>query len=96
MFGMTFDASSDISNRSTVAMNAIRPATRAWTKGSLRAREKAGTSTLRLVLYPRDGAKRPMRMHVFVRIEASESVCVLANKRSRSLLRIRSVSFVCT
>lgn len=94
MFGITLEAISGTSKQSMVAMNAISPATRVCTKVSLRALENAGTRTLRFVLYPSEGPSRPINMHVFVRIEGSVSVCALASNRSRSLLRMRSVSFV--
>lgn len=74
IFGITLEASSGLSKQSTVAMNAINPATLACTKGSLRARENAGTRTLRLVLYPSVGPSRPRRMHVLVLIDGSVSV----------------------
>jgi hypothetical protein len=45
-----------------------------------------------LVFGPKMGASRPRRIHVFVRIDGSVSVCILARSRSRSLLRVRSLS----
>ena len=93
MLGITLEARSGTSKQSIVAMKAIRPATLAWTNGSLSARENAGMRTFRLVLWPKDGARRPSRMQVFVRIEGSKSVCDLARSRRRSLLRILSVNY---
>lgn len=90
---MTLVASSEISKQSIVAIKAIRPATLACTKESFRALENAGTSTLRLVLYPRVGPSRPIRIQVFVLIEASESVCIFASNLRRSLFMIRSESY---
>ena len=73
MLGMTLEASSSVSKQSIVAMKPISPATRAWTKGSFSAFVKAGTRTLRLVLYPSVGPSLPTRMHAFVLMEASGS-----------------------
>lgn len=94
IFGITFTAISSISKQSIVAMNAMSPATRAWTKVSLRARENAGTKTFRLVLYPKEGPKRPIRIHVLVLIEGSGSICNLANRRKRSLFSKRSLNWM--
>lgn len=87
---MTFPARSSRSKISTVAIIAIRPATLACTKGSLRLLANAGTRTFFLVLGPSIGASRPRRIQVFVRIEGSVSVCILAKSLRRSLLRVRS------
>src|ERR1700733_8208515 len=78
ILGITFVANSSTSNTSTLAMNAINPATLACTNGSFNALEKAGTRTLRLVLYPKDGPRRPIRIQALVRIEASGSICIFA------------------
>jgi hypothetical protein len=71
--GMTFVANSSFSKHPIVAMKPMSPATLACTNGSLSALENAGTSTLRFVLYPREGPRRPTRMQEFVRIDASGS-----------------------
>jgi len=94
MPGITLEARSGTSKQSIAAIKAMRPATRAWTNGSFNARENAGTRTFCLVLCPNDGARRPRRMQVFVRIEGSTSIWVLAKRRRRSLLRIRSVNYM--
>lgn len=73
MLGMTLEASSSVSKQSIVAMKPIRPATRAWTKGSFKAFVKAGTKTLRFVLYPSVGPSLPTRIHALVLMEASGS-----------------------
>ena len=93
MQGMTFEAISSISKHSIVAINAIRPATLAWTKLSFRLRVKAGTKTFLLVLYPSEGAIRPSRMHVLVRMDASVSIWLFARCLRRSLFKTRSESF---
>jgi hypothetical protein len=46
-----------------------------------------------LVLYPNVGPSLPMRMQVFVRMEGSESICIFARRRRRSLFRRRSLSW---
>ena len=92
IFGITFPARSSLSKISTVAIIAINPATRAWTKGSFRLLANAGTRTFFFVFGPSIGASRPSRIQVFVRIEGSASVCILANSLKRSLLRVRSLS----
>lgn len=74
IFGMTFPAKSSLSKHSTVAMKAIKPATLACTNGSFNDLAKAGTSTLRFVLGPSIGARRPRRMQVLVLIDGSVSV----------------------
>ena len=89
---MTFPAKSSRSKISTVAMSAINPATLACTNGSRSDLAKAGTSTFFLVFVPKLGARRPIKMQVFVRMDGSVSVCILARRRRRSLFRIRSVS----
>ena len=71
MFGTTFPAKSSLSKHSTVAMRAMSAATRAWTNGSFRLRAKAATKTFFFVFGPSFGARRPSRMHVFVRIDGS-------------------------
>lgn len=92
IFGITFPAKSSLSKISTVAINAIRPATLAWTNGSFKLRANAGTRTFFFVFGPRMGASRPRRIHVFVRMEGSVSVCILARRRRRSLFNVRSLS----
>ena len=93
ILGTTFPAISSTSNTSTLAMNAINPATLACTNGSFSALENAGTRTLRLVLYPKDGARRPIRIQVLVRMDASGSICIFARCRRRSLFMMRSLSW---
>lgn len=73
MLGIALEASSSVSKQSIVAIKPISPATRAWTNGSFSAFVKAGTSTLRLVLYPSVGPSLPTRIHAFVLMEASGS-----------------------
>lgn len=92
MQGITFVATSSTSKQSIVAINAMSPATRAWTKTSFNALLKASTNTLRFVLYPSVGPIRPMRMHVFVRMDASGSICIFARCRRSSLFIIRSLN----
>jgi hypothetical protein len=92
IFGITLPARSSRSKISTVAIIAIKPATRACTNGSFRLLAKAGTRTFFFVLGPSIGASRPRRIHVFVRMEGSVSVCIFANSLRRSLLRVRSLS----
>lgn len=78
MLGMTFDAMSSMSKHSSVAIKDMSPATRVCTNGSFSARANAGTSTFRFVLYPSEGPRRPIRMQVFVRMDASWSACIRA------------------
>lgn len=92
MAGITRPAKSSFSYTSTVAIKLIKPAIRACTNGSRKARANAGTSTFLAVVGCRCLLNLPRRIHVFVRMPASVSVCVLARYLSRSLLSILSVS----
>lgn len=68
-----FPASSSTSNEFAHAIQAIRAATRAGGKLSFRAFAHAAPRTLRRVLCPSDGPRRPIRMIELVRMEASVS-----------------------
>jgi hypothetical protein len=69
----TFPASSSTSNKLAHAMHVIRAATRAGGKLSFKALAHAAPRTLRRVLYPIVGPRRPMRIIELVRMEASAS-----------------------
>src|SRR5216684_7446772 len=58
----TFPASSSTSNKLAHAMHVMRPATRAGGKLSFKALAHAAPRTLRRVLYPIVGPRRPMRI----------------------------------
>jgi hypothetical protein len=90
--GSARPASSAWSSASAVAVRETRPATRHGANGSRIARVNAGISIFFRVVALSDGARRPMRMHVFVRIDASPSPCIFARKRRRSLFWTRSLN----
>ena len=69
----TFPASSSTSNKLAHAIHVMRAATRAGGKLSFKALAHAAPRTLRRVLYPSVGPRRPMRIIEFVRMGASES-----------------------
>src|SRR6266478_521584 len=69
----TFPASSSTSNKLAHAMHVMRAATRAGGKLSFKALAHAAPRTLRRVLYPSVGQRRPMRIIELVRKEASAS-----------------------
>jgi hypothetical protein len=68
-----FPASSSTSNEFAHAIQAMRAATRAGGKSSFRALAQAAPRTLRRVLGPSVGPRRPMRMIELVRMGASRS-----------------------
>jgi hypothetical protein len=69
----TFPASSSTSNEFAHAIQAIRAATRAGGKLSFKAFAQAAPRTLRRVLCPSVGPRRPIRIMELVRMEASVS-----------------------